>query len=216
MQIEISDKLYEKLVVLGNRLFEQDNRYTATPILYVLQDIERMYTEDGILAEIVNDGEQLGDYSDIFEEIEDAILVNDGSEEYLDAAKYIDDLEKNMVDGYASYAITTVEEFVSLVISTWRDGKSSQNSSDDVKDAIAKDYCGYKGYDIHHYDMVRRYPEHGSLPVFLTEVGIKEHIRANNYHYNDPTDYVINARRNPEFALIYKFFGELIGKDLSK
>jgi hypothetical protein len=45
--------------------------------------------------------------------------------------------------------------------------------------------------------------------AFFTAKGCKEHIRLNNYHYNEPTCYLNHAFRNPEMDLIFKFLCEL-------
>lgn len=45
--------------------------------------------------------------------------------------------------------------------------------------------------------------------IFFTEKAIKQHIKSNHYHYNDPKDYVIHAWRNPEVENIIKALKEI-------
>lgn len=50
--------------------------------------------------------------------------------------------------------------------------------------------------------------------VFFTAKGCKEHIERNDYHYNDPQDYLNHAWRNPEMDLISEFLCGLVGKKM--
>lgn len=52
--------------------------------------------------------------------------------------------------------------------------------------------------------------------AFLTAKGCKDHIERNGYHYNQPTDYLSHAFRNPEIELVSKFLCGLVGKDIHK
>ena len=49
---------------------------------------------------------------------------------------------------------------------------------------------------------------------FLTAKACQEHIKSNNYHYNEPTDYLDYAWRNPEMELVSEFLCGLIGKKM--
>lgn len=52
--------------------------------------------------------------------------------------------------------------------------------------------------------------------AFLTEKACKEHISRNDYHYNNPIDYLNHAWRNPEMELISDFLCSLVGKPIHK
>lgn len=49
---------------------------------------------------------------------------------------------------------------------------------------------------------------------FLTAKACQEHIKANNYHYNKPVDYLNHAWRNPEMELVSEFLCGLVGKKM--
>jgi len=67
------------------------------------------------------------------------------------------------------------------------------------------------GWDKAYYDYENKYQN-----SFLTEKACKEHIKANNYHYKKPVDYLSHAFRNPELELILKFLCELTNGKLHK
>lgn len=46
---------------------------------------------------------------------------------------------------------------------------------------------------------------------FFTEKACKDHIERNEYHYNNPKDYLNAAFRNPELEVVQKFLCELSG-----
>ena len=62
-----------------------------------------------------------------------------------------------------------------------------------------------------NYQMVDKYQN-----AFFTAKACKEHIAQNNYHYNEPVDYLSHAFRNPEMKLVLKFLTELTGGSLHK
>lgn len=62
-----------------------------------------------------------------------------------------------------------------------------------------------------HYTFEKEYKN-----AFLTEKACKAHIKANDYHYNEPVDYLSFAFRNPELEMIFKFLCELTNGELHK
>lgn len=60
------------------------------------------------------------------------------------------------------------------------------------------------GFEKISYKLVPRYEN-----CFLTEKSIKEHIRLNGYHYEEPKDYMSYAFRNPDMDTIFKFLREI-------
>lgn len=52
--------------------------------------------------------------------------------------------------------------------------------------------------------------------AFLTEKACKAHIKANNYHYSEPRDYLTHAFRNPELEKVLQFLCELTNGKLHK
>jgi len=67
------------------------------------------------------------------------------------------------------------------------------------------------GYVQRNRDFVKRYQN-----SFFTEKACKLHIEQNNYHYNNPVDYLSYASRNPEMELVMKFLTELSGGKIHK
>lgn len=49
---------------------------------------------------------------------------------------------------------------------------------------------------------------------FFTAKACKQHIKQNDYHYNQPTDYLNHAWRNPEMELVATFLCSLVGKPM--
>lgn len=47
--------------------------------------------------------------------------------------------------------------------------------------------------------------------TFFTAKACEEHIKANDYHYNEPISYLKHAWRNPEMELVSKFLCEISG-----
>jgi hypothetical protein len=58
--------------------------------------------------------------------------------------------------------------------------------------------------------------EHRYSNTFFTAKACKEHIESNGYHYNNPTDYLNSAWRNPEMELVSEFLCNLVGKSNHK
>jgi hypothetical protein len=56
--------------------------------------------------------------------------------------------------------------------------------------------------------------DYGYENCFFTAKACKEHIERNHYNYNEPTDYLNHAWRNPEMELISKFLCGLVGKEI--
>ena len=56
-----------------------------------------------------------------------------------------------------------------------------------------------KGFRKVYYEIERKFP-HGQ--VYFTEEGANRHIKANNYHYNEPHTYVVSAWRNIEMETL--------------
>lgn len=52
--------------------------------------------------------------------------------------------------------------------------------------------------------------------AFFTAKACKQHIKNNNYNYQDPIDYLSYGTRNPELELVFKFLCELTGGKLHK
>lgn len=50
--------------------------------------------------------------------------------------------------------------------------------------------------------------------IFFTEEAISEHIKDNDYHYEDPKSYVICAWRNPEMQKIFEIIFALAGEEI--
>lgn len=52
--------------------------------------------------------------------------------------------------------------------------------------------------------------------AFLTERACREHIKANNYHYSQPSDFLTHAFRNPELEKVMEFILSLTNNSLHK
>lgn len=105
------------------------------------------------------------------------------------------------------------------------------NDEDDLKE-IVKDYCESNDIDIPEFgddsdDLDEWLKEKGFTEcsyswryvysnTFFTAKACKEHISKNDYHYNDPTDYLNHAWRNPEMELVSEFLCNLVGKSNHK
>jgi hypothetical protein len=66
------------------------------------------------------------------------------------------------------------------------------------------------------YDKIYQDKEKVYRNAFLTERACREHIRLNDYHYNNPKDYLSYAFRNPELEMVFKFLCELTGGEIHK
>lgn len=211
MKIEIPDELYHKLRALGEELYSQDNLGTAKPILFFLHDVHREYHEDGIYRDVLSeDGESLGDLSDIFDEIVEMSQEEDNVP-YQNFVKKLS--EENPGERIVSPWLfaSTLQEILRRVELGDIDGIIQAH-----KEGLATYYCDAMGYSVRAYDLVRGAPITLNQPVFLTNKSIEDHINRNSHHYSDPSVYVDQAWRNPDMELIYEFFSELIGKDLKK
>jgi hypothetical protein len=52
--------------------------------------------------------------------------------------------------------------------------------------------------------------------AFFTAKACEEHIKYNNYHYNEPRSCISYAFSNPELELVFKFLCGLTGKEMYK
>ncbi|GAB3278477.1 hypothetical protein GCM10027347_52910 [Larkinella harenae] len=85
----------------------------------------------------------------------------------------------------------------------------------DVKDLIFLDWDEVRDW-LNSFDMrlssytIKHKLENG----FLTEKACKAHIKANHYHYDNPTDYLSHAFRNPDLETVFTFLkGLTAGKE---
>lgn len=114
------------------------------------------------------------------------------------------------------------------------DGEICIRTEEDVKVAIFE----YKGWsvdsedDIEEYnclddfekrDILKKNYQEFSVEItqtlsnaFFTAKACEEHIKANNYHYQQPVSYLNHAFRNPEMELVSKFLCELSGGKIHK
>lgn len=67
------------------------------------------------------------------------------------------------------------------------------------------------GYRKFYQDEIEEYEN-----AFLTEKACKEHIRLNDYHYNQPVDYLSHSFRNPELEKVMEFLCGLSGGEIHK
>jgi len=118
----------------------------------------------------------------------------------------------------------------------WFCDDSFLESEDEIKEAII-DYKGW-GDDYEEDEVEKKYNELTDCEkdeilennykkvnrkkvfklqnAFLTEKACKQHIFKNNYHYENPKDYLSYANRNPDMETIMKFLCELNGGKMHK
>ena len=87
--------------------------------------------------------------------------------------------------------------------------KEAKKKVDDMDEYDLEEYL----VDIHNDNWwkVNVTTMHKYQNTFFTAKGCEDHIKANNYHYNEPICYLNYAFRNPEMELVSKFLCELSG-----
>lgn len=95
---------------------------------------------------------------------------------------YTDKFEYISEDG--EYSFQTKEELEEILRSDFPDEFTSLETDEDLE---------VWGFEKIGVKTIPRYEN-----CFLTERAIKTHIKQNHYHYNNPTDYLSHAFRNPE------------------
>lgn len=88
------------------------------------------------------------------------------------------------------------------------DNEDHQNLFDDL-DSYDIEQILEENYSKHSITTQKRYTN-----AFFTEKACVEHIKANDYHYSSPRDYLNHAFRNPEIEGVMKFLCELTGGKL--
>jgi len=91
MQIEIPDKLYERIVKLAKEVKTQNNRHTSEPYFFQIQTDQKLTSADGYGDKIIwvnSDGEEIEDDEDTIlkylEENEIELRENECPEEWLE------------------------------------------------------------------------------------------------------------------------------------
>lgn len=189
--IEISDELFEKLKYLSNEIKTQDNRGTASPYFFQIKT-EKFIPSDGDIT-----------YDKI-------IFYNYGQEFQLE-------------DDYENILEYLKEQIYDLNIEVIQecDGYSDENNfgnldEDCCEEDIEKLLRQYIDEDdantiLENIGFHKLYLQKISIleNVFLTEKSIREHIKCNLYHYDEPTTYVSYAYRNPDMETIFEFLKEI-------
>jgi hypothetical protein len=187
MLVEIPDEIYAELKRMGEALKTQDNRITADPYFFQVQDKKKVW---GISSEFDHSGfawidpnrdEALSESVVSSPEYKDR-LIETIMEYELDVS-YCSDIED---DG--DYFYDKPEEDILLIL-------RSISISD--LEAILR---------MNEYEKAYYRSEEVLANCFFDEKSIKDHIKSNRHHYtSEVNDYISYAYRNPDMEAIIKF-----------
>lgn len=94
------------------------------------------------------------------------------------------------------------------------DEKARIEAKRKVNEMDEDDLCYYLDCHSDNWRRVQVTKEYRYQNAFFTAKACEDHIRANNYHYNEPVCYLNHAWRNHEMELVSKFLCELSGGKL--
>ena len=187
------------LLDLQKELNTQDTLSQADPRYWVIKGREKMYHIDATEA----DGYELYD-SECCETVAETLE---------ECKVYIEDIlldEINDTDGLQR--VLTIEKDVIYgkhLLVTWKEQdeihKKSLYDSDDVAEWL--DDCGYPEYKTIPYKYIQKiYPD----TMFLTEKDAREHLKANDHHYDDAAHtYAMTAWRNPRLEKLLQILQQV-------
>ena len=98
------------------------------------------------------------------------------------------------------------EEEIIQAIADYLEIEPSEVTESEYERAEFLEEAGYRKI---YYEMKEKLQN-----AFLTSKACDEHIRLNNYHYNNPVNYLSHTFRNPELETLLKFVCGLTGKEI--
>lgn len=182
--ITVSDEMYDFLLQTGKNLVEQDNRGTAAPIFFTVQEKVWEMRPDGSGDEkIIN---EIGEEIDIFEKLSEE-LANDPDK----LGKYGLDLEEESDSAFLQEAIDAKD---------WSYIEEVLDFEQYLADSNLRRVYGEEIY---------RNTEQNGGAFFLTEKACNDHLKANGHNYREPEPCVGHAYRNYEIKMLRDFLVEL-------
>lgn len=180
--ITVTDEMYEFLVNTGREILTQDNRFTAKPIVFIVQTKHEEvrpeeYTDKHKIIDEEGNEIDLADIVEcILDDLSDAILQN----VFLVEVEEINDRLDSATDLSALSEVIDIDGYIKSCRDHWRHV---------------------------YFDEEYRYGGEGAF--FLTGKACKSHIFRNKHNYREPISYVEHAYRNPEIEQLCKFLTDL-------